>query len=84
LNIPNDLINQIVQWLVSVFISSILSTIVGSLVETFSGDILKKLLLNIRVINPSDKIYDYLKSKNLNVFTAESILVKMRNGEKSG
>jgi len=38
----------------------------------------------IVVTNPAENIYEYMMSKNLNAFETESILVKMRNGEKSG
>ncbi len=34
--------------------------------------------------NPSDVVYKYLKSKDVNVYSYENILLKMREGKKSG
>lgn len=54
------------------------------IVDSFIPKLRKYAKKIIVVTNPSEEICEYLKSKKLNAFTAESILVKMRNGEKSG
>ena len=46
-----ELTNQIIQWLVSIFISMALSISVGSLIEACSGDILKKIFINIKIVD---------------------------------
>jgi uncharacterized protein involved in response to NO len=48
-DIPDDLTNQIIQWLVSIFVSLVFSILAGSLVEAFTGDILKRLFINIPI-----------------------------------
>jgi len=49
LNIPNDIINLIVEWLVSIFVGILLSMVSGAIVESFTGDILKKILIPIEI-----------------------------------
>lgn len=41
----------------------------------------KKIIV---VTNPEDVIYNYLKSKKFDVYSSENILLKMREGKKSG
>lgn len=48
-NIPLALTNTIIQWLVGAFIGSVLSLVSGSLIEAFTGDLLKKIALNITI-----------------------------------
>ena len=52
--------------------------------DSFVPKLRKYAKRTIVVTNPSDEICEYLKSRKVNAITAESILVKMRNGEKSG
>ncbi|HLE75839.1 MAG TPA: hypothetical protein VI864_07345 [Candidatus Bathyarchaeia archaeon] len=49
LNIPLALTNTIIQWLVGAFIGSVCSLVAGYLVEAFSGDLLKRIALNITI-----------------------------------
>lgn len=49
LNIPLALTNTIIQWLVGAFIGSVLSLVAGYLVEAFTGNLLKKIALNINI-----------------------------------
>lgn len=67
-NIPTDLTNQIIEWLVSIFISSVFSILAGSLVEAFTGDMLKKLFLNIHI---TDDV-----TISISLFTIATFLVK--------
>jgi uncharacterized phage infection (PIP) family protein YhgE len=46
-DIPPDVTDQIIQWLISIFISLVFSILAGSLVEAFSGDLLKTLFINL-------------------------------------
>ena len=48
-DVPVDLTNQIIQWLVSIFVSLVFSILAGSLVEAFTGDRLKTLFINIPI-----------------------------------
>jgi hypothetical protein len=49
LNIPNWLTNIAIQWLVGVFGGMVCSLIAGSLIEAFTGNLLKKIALNIEI-----------------------------------
>jgi len=48
-HIPLALTNTIIQWLIGAFIGSVCSLVAGSLVEAFTGDLLKKIALNITI-----------------------------------
>jgi len=50
LNVPAELTNSIIEWLVGVFVGSLFSFVAGALVEAFSGDLLKKIALNIEIL----------------------------------
>ena len=67
-DIPVDLTNQIIQWLVSIFVSLVFSILAGSLVEAFTGDILKTLFINIPI---TDDI-----NISLSLFFIATLLVK--------
>jgi hypothetical protein len=43
--------NWLIDWLVSITIGGIFSIIAGSIIESFTGDFLKKILINIKIIN---------------------------------
>jgi hypothetical protein len=47
--IPSALINGAVQWLIGALIGSIFSLVAGTIVEAFTGDLLKKIALNINI-----------------------------------
>jgi hypothetical protein len=47
LNIPSWLTNGVIQWLIGAFTGLVFSIVAGSLVEAFTGDLLKKIALNI-------------------------------------
>jgi hypothetical protein len=49
LNVPPELTNSIIEWLVGMFVGSLFSFVAGALVEAFSGDLLKKIALNIEI-----------------------------------
>jgi len=49
LNIPAHWINEMIEWLVSVFVGSVLSILAGSLIEAFTGDMLKKIFLCVSI-----------------------------------
>jgi len=49
LNIPAHWINEMIEWLVSVFVGSVLSILAGSLVKAFTGDMLKKIFLCVSI-----------------------------------
>lgn len=49
LNVPSWLTNSVIQWLVGAFVGLIFSIVAGSLVEAFTGDLLKKIALNIEL-----------------------------------
>lgn len=49
LNIPASLTNTAIQWLVGAFAGLVCSIVAGSLVEAFTGDLLKKIALNIEI-----------------------------------
>jgi ABC-type uncharacterized transport system permease subunit len=49
LNIPAWLTNTAIQWLVGAFVGMVCSLVAGSLVEAFTGDLLKKIALNIEI-----------------------------------
>ena len=49
LNIPNDIVNQITAWLMSIFVGILLSGVAGTLVESFTGDFLKKISIPIEI-----------------------------------
>ena len=49
LNIPAWLTNTAIQWLIGVFGGMVCSLVAGSLVEAFTGDLLKKISLNIEI-----------------------------------
>ena len=49
LNIPSALTNTIIQWLIGAFVGAVCSIVAGYLVEGFSGDLLKKIALNISI-----------------------------------
>lgn len=69
IGLPSDIINQIIEWLVSIFISATFAILAASLVEAVSGDLLKKyVLLNI-------KITENL-SMSISLFTVATIIVK--------
>jgi uncharacterized protein involved in response to NO len=48
-NIPWAITNWVIQWLISIFISSIFSLIAGSIVEAFTGEWLKTITLTVTV-----------------------------------
>lgn len=50
LHIPNAVTNTIIQWLVGLFVGSVCSLVAGSLVEAVSGDLLKQIALNIKIM----------------------------------
>jgi len=41
--------NMIIQWLLSIFIGVLTSMVAGYLVEAFTGNLLKKILINIPI-----------------------------------
>ena len=49
LGIPQDWTNWIVQWLISAFIGTIFSVVAASIVEAFTGDVLKTILISIEI-----------------------------------
>ena len=49
LGIPNEIAEQITYWLISIFIGILLSGMAGLLVEAFTGDILKGILIPIEI-----------------------------------
>lgn len=49
LGLSSGTINQIIEWLISIFIGILLSAVAGSLVEAVSGNILKTIFLNIPI-----------------------------------
>jgi len=49
LGLSSGAINQINEWLISIFIGILLSAVTGSLVEAVSGNILKTIFLNIPI-----------------------------------
>lgn len=68
-NIPTETINLIIELLVSIFIGVILSMVAGSLIEAFTGNILKKISLNI----PITKNF----SISISVFVIATFIVKI-------
>ncbi len=48
-DIPNDIVNQIVAWLMSIFVGILLSGVAGTLVESFTGDFLKTISIPIEL-----------------------------------
>lgn len=49
LNVPLWLTNTVIQWLVSAFTGMVFSLVAGSLIKAFTGDLLKKIALNITI-----------------------------------
>lgn len=49
LGLSSGIINQISEWLLSIFVGILLSAVAGSLVEAVSGNILKTIFLNIPI-----------------------------------
>lgn len=49
LNIPAWLTNTVIQWLVGLFGGLVCSMVAGTLVKAFTGDVLKKIALNIEI-----------------------------------
>lgn len=47
--IPQDWTNAVIQWLISAFISGVFSVVAASLVEAFTGDLLKTILITINI-----------------------------------
>ena len=68
LGLSSNTTNMIIQWLVSVFVGILTSFIVGRLVEAFTGDLLKIILLNIPITD------DF--SISISVFVITVIVVK--------
>jgi hypothetical protein len=48
-NIPSALTNMAIQWLIGMFVGSLLSWVAGELVEAFTGDLLKKITLTVKI-----------------------------------
>ena len=61
--------NQIIQWLVSIFIGVLTSVVTGSLIEAFTGNVLKKILINIEITD------DF--SLSISIFTITTFFVKI-------
>jgi len=68
LGIPQDWTNWIVQWLISAFIGTVFSTVAASIVEAFTGDLLKTILISI-------EITDEVKF-SISLFAIATIIVK--------
>ena len=51
LGIPQDWTNQIIQWLASAFIGTFLSIYAAYFVELVTGDLLKNILMTIKITN---------------------------------
>ena len=49
LNLPQNLVNLIISWLLSIGVGVILSGICGELIEAFTGDFFKQIFVNIEV-----------------------------------
>ena len=49
LGVPFTVINQINEWLISIFTGMVISLVVNSFVEALTGDILKKYLITIPI-----------------------------------
>jgi len=49
LGLSTEAINQVIEWLISIFIGILLSSVAGSLIEAFTGNLLKKIFLNIPI-----------------------------------
>jgi len=49
LGVPTEWINVAVEWSVSLFVVTVMSIVAGSFVEAFTGDFLKKIMLNIPI-----------------------------------
>jgi len=49
LGIPSLLTNWVVQFLISAMVSSIFSLVIGQLVEAFTGNWLKRIMLTVRI-----------------------------------
>lgn len=48
-NIPSQITDLVIQWLMSAFVGSVCALVAGSLVETFTGNILKTISLTISI-----------------------------------
>jgi len=68
LGVPFTVINQINEWLISIFTGMVISLVVNSFVEALTGDILKKYLITIP-ITARIKI-------SISLFTIATIIVK--------
>jgi len=60
--------NMIIQWLLSIFIGILTSIVAGYLVEGFTGNLLKKILINIPITD------DF--SISISVFVITVLIVK--------
>lgn len=49
LNLPIWFTNGAIQWLVGAFAGLVCSIVAGSLIEAFTGDLLKKIAVNIEI-----------------------------------
>jgi len=68
LGVPFTVINQINEWLISIFTGMVISLVVNSFVEALTGDILKKYLITIPITGRI-KI-------SISLFTIATIIVK--------
>lgn len=68
-NIPSGITNQIIQWLISIFIGTAFSIVAGTLVEALTGDHLKTILINIPIIG------DF--SISISLFAISTFVVKI-------
>jgi len=48
-NIPEAVTNWIIQWLIGALVGSIFSMVAGAIVEAFTGELLKKITLTIKI-----------------------------------
>ncbi len=67
-DVPPNITDQIIQWLIRIFASLVLSIVAGSLIEAFTGDILKAIFINLRI---TDNI-----NISVSVFIIATLLVK--------
>jgi len=69
LGLSADTTNQIIQWLLSIFVGILLSMIAGYLVEGFTGNLLKKIFITIPITD------DF--NISISVFTITTFIVKI-------
>lgn len=69
LGLSADTTNKIIQWLLSIFVGILLSMVVGYLVEGFTGNILKKILITISITD------DF--SVSISAFAITTFIVKI-------